>query len=89
MELKIQKYLYDIITSINSIYEYLGENRDFIVLPILSTTIGYFLVDLLLLNAFLNLGAGSVKSGLGYARACGATCLLLTGSEPKLFLHLR
>jgi uncharacterized protein with HEPN domain len=29
MELKIQKYLYDIITSINSIYEYLGENRDF------------------------------------------------------------
>jgi len=30
MELKIQKYLYDIITSINSIYDYLGENRDFI-----------------------------------------------------------
>lgn len=29
MELKIQKYLYDIITSINSIYEYLGEDRDF------------------------------------------------------------
>ena len=29
MELKIQKYLYDIITSINSIYEYLGESRDF------------------------------------------------------------
>ena len=29
MELKIQKYLYDIITSINSIYEYIGENRDF------------------------------------------------------------
>jgi len=29
MELKIQKYLYDIITSINSIYDYLGENRDF------------------------------------------------------------
>ena len=29
MELKIQKYLYDIITSINSIYEYLGDNRDF------------------------------------------------------------
>jgi len=29
MELKIQKYLYDIITSINSIYEYLGEERDF------------------------------------------------------------
>ena len=29
MELKIQKHLYDIITSINSIYEYLGENRDF------------------------------------------------------------
>ena len=29
MELKIQKYLYDIITSINSIYEYLGEKRDF------------------------------------------------------------
>jgi uncharacterized protein with HEPN domain len=29
MELKIQKYLYDIITSINSIYEYLGERRDF------------------------------------------------------------
>ncbi len=29
MELKIKKYLYDIITSINSIYEYLGENRDF------------------------------------------------------------
>jgi len=29
MELKIQKYLYDIITSINSIYEYLGESRNF------------------------------------------------------------
>lgn len=29
MELKINKYLYDIITSINSIYEYLGESRDF------------------------------------------------------------
>ena len=29
MELKINKYLYDIITSINSIYEYLEENRDF------------------------------------------------------------
>ncbi len=29
MELKIQKYLYDIITSIHSIYEYLGESRDF------------------------------------------------------------
>ncbi len=29
MELKINKYLFDIITSINSIYEYLGENRDF------------------------------------------------------------
>jgi len=29
MELKIQKYLYDITISINSIYEYLGENRDF------------------------------------------------------------
>lgn len=29
MELKIQKYLYDIITSINSIYEYLGEDRNF------------------------------------------------------------
>lgn len=29
MELKIQKYLYDIITSINSIYEYLGDTRDF------------------------------------------------------------
>jgi uncharacterized protein with HEPN domain len=29
MELKIQKYLYDIITSINSIYEYLGDKRDF------------------------------------------------------------
>jgi len=29
MELKILKYLYDIITSINSIYEYLGESRDF------------------------------------------------------------
>jgi len=29
MELKIKKYLYDIIISINSIYEYLGENRDF------------------------------------------------------------
>jgi uncharacterized protein with HEPN domain len=29
MELKIQKYLYDIITSIDSIYEYLGEKRDF------------------------------------------------------------
>lgn len=29
MELKIQKYLYDIITSINSIYEYIGKNRDF------------------------------------------------------------
>jgi len=29
MELKINKYLFDIITSINSIYDYLGENRDF------------------------------------------------------------
>jgi uncharacterized protein with HEPN domain len=29
MELKIKKYLYDIIVSINSIYEYLGKNRDF------------------------------------------------------------
>jgi uncharacterized protein with HEPN domain len=29
MELKINKYLYDIITSINSIYEYLGNDRDF------------------------------------------------------------
>ena len=29
MELKIQKYLYDIITSINSIHEFLGSNRDF------------------------------------------------------------
>jgi len=29
MELKIQKYLFDIITSINSIDEFLGENRDF------------------------------------------------------------
>ena len=30
MQLEIQKYLYDIITSINSINEYLGEDRDFI-----------------------------------------------------------
>ncbi|MDA3953224.1 MAG: DUF86 domain-containing protein [Bacteroidales bacterium] len=29
MELKINKYLFDIITSINSIYDYLGENRNF------------------------------------------------------------
>ncbi|MGM0641968.1 MAG: HepT-like ribonuclease domain-containing protein [Thermotogota bacterium] len=29
MELNIKKYLYDIITSINSIYDYLGEERDF------------------------------------------------------------
>lgn len=29
MQLEIQKYLYDIISSINSINEYLGENRDF------------------------------------------------------------
>lgn len=29
MELKIQKYLYDIIISINSIYEYLGEDKNF------------------------------------------------------------
>jgi len=29
MELKINKYLYDIITSLNSIDEYLGKNRDF------------------------------------------------------------
>ena len=29
MEPRINKYLYDIITSINSIYEYLGENKDF------------------------------------------------------------
>jgi uncharacterized protein with HEPN domain len=31
MELKIQKYLYDIITSINSIYEYLGKDKDFTI----------------------------------------------------------
>ena len=30
MQLEIQKYLYDIISSINSINEYLGEDRDFI-----------------------------------------------------------
>jgi Uncharacterized conserved protein len=30
MQLKIQKYLYDIHDSINSIYSYLGERRDFI-----------------------------------------------------------
>ncbi len=29
MQLKIQKYLFDIQTAINSIYEYLGEERDF------------------------------------------------------------
>ena len=29
MQLKIQKYLLDILTSIDSIYEYLGEQRDF------------------------------------------------------------
>jgi uncharacterized protein with HEPN domain len=29
MELKINKYLFDITTSINSIYDYLGENRNF------------------------------------------------------------
>ena len=29
MQLKIQKYLYDIQISINSIYEYLGEHRHF------------------------------------------------------------
>jgi uncharacterized protein with HEPN domain len=29
MELKIQKFLYDILTSIHSIDDYLGENRDF------------------------------------------------------------
>ena len=29
MELNIKKYLYDIITSINSIYDYLGEERNF------------------------------------------------------------
>lgn len=29
MQLEIQKYLYDIQTSIDSIYEYLGDKRDF------------------------------------------------------------
>jgi len=29
MQLKIQKYLLDILTSIDSIYEYLGEQRNF------------------------------------------------------------
>jgi len=29
MELKISKYLFDILTAINSIYDYLGENRNF------------------------------------------------------------
>ncbi|HAF30671.1 MAG TPA: hypothetical protein DCG75_16640 [Bacteroidales bacterium] len=29
MELKINKYLFDIQTAIDSIYEYLGENRNF------------------------------------------------------------
>lgn len=29
MQLEIQKYLFDIKTSIDSIYDYLGDNRDF------------------------------------------------------------
>ena len=29
MQLEVKKYLYDIQISINSIFEYLGENRDF------------------------------------------------------------
>ncbi|MDL2262922.1 DUF86 domain-containing protein [Bacteroidales bacterium OttesenSCG-928-I21] len=31
MQLRIQKYLFDIITSIHSIYDYLGDERDFSV----------------------------------------------------------